>query len=392
MRSSKNIIWFMYSISIITFMTSVILAPNLLPIARLFEGPDAIIMSQLLVVAPSISALFLSVVWTKIRIPHQFWGKLLFLISLLIYGITGVLCFWESTFSSMLVTRLILGLAMGLISMLLVQRGHLYMSEAKERVFVKTQGLAVGISIMFLILLSGWLSEMSWNMPFLIYLLAFFPIMFGLWMYIQGIGLHPRKIERPQKYFMNQKFWMLIGGVFLFVLYITFYFLQLPFLVDRLPYTDHMQTAGLLGLLVILFILGGTFYAPIYHYMGRSKIYYLTLIIMGLGTYILSRSFDINRVFLSLLFVGTGAGLLFTTAYNSIRHHIPNDVYGLWKYKLLTVVFLAQVLAPLIIYACKGDMLVRMFFMGMAFVILLIIIVASSVRLLIRINKTSLQE
>ncbi|QZT38499.1 MFS transporter [Halosquirtibacter xylanolyticus] len=365
-------------------MTCVILAPNLLPMARLFDGPDAIIKSQLLVVAPALSALLLSVVWTKIRIPHHFWGKLLFLISLLVYGITGVLCYWESTFTAMFITRLILGVAMGLISMLLVQRGHLYMSEAKERIFVRTQGIVVGISIMFLILLSGWLSEMSWNMPFLIYLLAFVPIMYGLWMYIQGIGLHPRKVDRPQKYFMNQKFWMLIGGVFLFVMYMTFYFLQLPFLVERLPYTDHMQTAGLLGLLVILFILGGTFYSPIYHYIGREKIYYLTLVIIGLGTYILSTSFDINRVFLSLLFVGTGAGLLFTTAYSSIRHHIPSDVYGLWKYKLLTVVFLAQSLAPMVIYACKGDVFVRLFFMGMAFVILLLIIVVFSVRLLLR--------
>ncbi|QZE14771.1 MFS transporter [Halosquirtibacter laminarini] len=388
MKTNRNIIRFMYSISVITFMTCVVLTPDLLSLSRLFESPDAIFRSQLLVIAPAISALVVSVFWTTIRIPHQYWGKLLFLISLIVYGVTGILCYWETSFQSMFLTRLLLGFAMGLISMLLVQRGHLYLTEVKERVFVRTQGVVVGVSTMFLLLLSGWLGTYGWKYPFLIYLLAFYPVLYGMWLYIQGIGLDPRSISRPQKYFMNRKFWMIIIAAFVFVLFLTLYFLQIPFLIDRLPLTDQMQTAGLLGLLVILFILGGTFYAPVYHFASREVIYFITLGMIATGTFILGAAFDINKVFLSLLFIGVGSGLLFATAYNSVRHHIPNDVYGLWKYKLVTVVLLAQVVSPFLIYLCNGGQFVRLFFVGMAAFVVFILIVVLVISMWIK-NRVS---
>lgn len=384
MKSGRNIIVFMYSISVIAFMTSILLAPALVPISEFIGGDLAIVKSQFLAVIPSASALIVSLVWTKVRIAHHYWGKLLFLVSLILYGLTGVMCYWEQEFSSMIITRLVLGVAMGFISMLLVQRGHLYLSEKKERLFVRTQGLVVGIALMFIVLLSGLLGSYSWNTPFLIYLLAFYPILYGLWMYVQGIGLHARRVERPSNYFESKKFWMIIVGAFLFVLYMSFYFLQLPFLVNRLPFTEPMHVSGLLGLLIIIFILGSTFYAPLFHYFRREIIYYVTLIMIGVGTYLLSVSFDINRVFLSLLIIGSGSGLLFMTAYNSIRYHIPKNVYGLWKYKLLSSVFLAQILAPTIIYALRGDHFIRLFFMAMSLVVLLLFIIILSIRLFMR--------
>jgi MFS family permease len=93
--------------------------------------------------------------------------------ALLLYGLAGTAGYILDTLSSILLTRAVVGLAMGGLANGFVTLLADYFSGARLNQFMGYQGACVGFGGVVVQLLAGALADLGWRFPFLMHLLAF---------------------------------------------------------------------------------------------------------------------------------------------------------------------------------------------------------------------------
>lgn len=148
------------------------LAPALPGMALAFQDtPNAALLVRL---ALTIPALFGAVGAPLGGILSDRWGrKPVIVVALILYGLAGTAGYGLDSLTGILLTRAVLGLAMGGLINGFVTLLTDYYSGVRLNQFMGYQGAFVGFGGVVYQLLAGYLADIGWQLPFLLYLLAF---------------------------------------------------------------------------------------------------------------------------------------------------------------------------------------------------------------------------
>jgi MFS family permease len=343
-------------ISTLPVMAAVAIAPGLPEMENHFQNvPNVGILVRLTMTIPAlaiaIGAPFIGVIIDK-------WGrKKLLIISTIFYGITGSTGFYLDSLSLIFVGRLLLGLAVaGIMTISTTLIADYYQGGERNTVMGYRTAFMALSGVVFLTV-SGFLANIGWHIPFLLYLGSLF-LLPGIlkYLYESEPSLNEQRNEENRyiepkisgKHSFPYKNVIIIYAL-IFVVQLFFYLTvtELPFFLTQFLSLDP----GLVGIILASLTLSGgiisLFYDRVKQKFSFEVIIFMGFVLYGLGFFMISFSTTTVLVFLSLLISGLGFGLLAPNLAVWIVADIPEATRGRILSGFTSFLFLGQFFSPL---------------------------------------------
>lgn len=164
--------------SMFTMMAGAIIAPALPQIERIFQDTDNIaLLTRLILSMPAIFTAIFAPIFGFLA--DKLGRRNLLLLSLLLYAIGGFSGFLLNDIYLILVGRALLGIAVaGIMTISSTLIGD-YFTGSERNKFIGLQGAFMGFGGVVFVSIAGILADISWNLPFLIYLLSILALITG---------------------------------------------------------------------------------------------------------------------------------------------------------------------------------------------------------------------
>ncbi|RLD21475.1 MAG: MFS transporter [Bacteroidetes bacterium] len=356
-------------ISILTIMAASIVAPALPEIARVFgDIPGSDLLSKMVLSLPAIFIALSAPIAGRLIDKH---GRLKYLFAaLLTYTISGTSAYYLNDIYAILVGRAILGISIGVIMTITITLIGDYFEGEERKKFIGLQSAFIGLSGIIFLASGGFLADISWRTPFLIYL---FPLIL--------IPLTAKYLVEPNRVSQTSEAGDFKVGTILKIVFATatsymilFYIVptQLPFLLKEMGFNANSLTGTILSLNALGMVISALLYSRIKSKFSFPVVLSFGLILMATGFVLISFVNTFLFVVMAMIINGFGIGLL-----------MPN--INLWAIELtqpaqrgkslgiLTMcLFLGQFLSPIIMQpAVKAFGLTELFFgVGMVLMVM----------------------
>jgi MFS family permease len=276
------------------------------------------------------------------------WGKKRVLaISLAAFSISGVSGFFVDSLTPLLIGRAILGLSVaGIVACTVAMVGDYFYGEERNK-FIGLQGAAMkGGGVLFL-LLGGLLADISWRMPFLVYLVAFVALP-GVIFYLYDIPAQERKPSAEVALS-----WLPVNFV-LFTAFAAsaFYFMilvQTPFFLDQAFSASRFQ----MGLASVIANIVAGLVATVF-FVFKARFSYVAMFafiyaMIGIGYAIVAVAPDYRIVLAGLSVAGLGIGLIVPAQSAWMLAVVPAERRGFAIGLVATAMYMGQFIAPIMI-------------------------------------------
>jgi MFS family permease len=342
-------------VSTLTVMAGATIAPSLPSMREAFqEIPNAGYLVRLALTLPAL-LIALGAPFVGVTI-DRLGRKPMLLGSLLLYGIAGSSGFLLNHLGAILVGRAFLGLSVaGIMTTATTLIADYYTGSARAQ-FLGLQSGFMGLGGVLFLTLGGFLANINWRLPFLIYLLA-----------ILLVPLVALFLPEPQRQTMagamsssgattpepSQAFpTTLVGLTYVIALLtqIIFYLIptQLPFYLKDLVNASP-STSGLAIALATLFsAVSSLNYRKLKARFGFVAIYGIAFVNMALGYALISWAISFWVVLVGLAIAGSGLGLLMPNMNLCLTSVTPDVFRGRVLSGITTSFFLGQFLSPLV--------------------------------------------
>jgi len=325
-------------------MSGIAIVASLPLIAHHFHTIEHIsFLSKLLLTIPSIFvAVFAPIAGHFVdkigRLKPLYLGVFLFVVG----GSSG---YYIDNFYIILIGRAILGMGVALVmtaSMALIGD---YFEEEERHKFISLQGMVVGLSGIVFIVCGGYLAEISWHYPFLIYVIP----LFFLPLLLKSLK-EPRRVHVETTHENDVK-------VNLIPVYLTGFFSMLLFymLPTQIPYLviNHLHgTPSSISYFIAFAMLINAIVAKQYHHLKArlsfSQIFVIIYLFFTVGLFIISQVTSVSQLFFSSIFMGVGFGLVLVNVnmwlLSLVHAHKRGRAVGL----LTSSFFFGQFFSPIV--------------------------------------------
>ena len=336
--------------STLTVMSGATISPSLPAMQEYFANvPNSELLVRLVLTIP---ALFIAIGGLFAgQLVDRIGRKPLLIASTLLYGIAGGSGFILNSLGTILIGRAILGLAVAGIMTGVTTLIADYYSGQKRINFMGLQAAFMGLGGVVFLSVGGFIADLNWRFPFLIYLSAWV-IMLAI-----AITLYEPKHEgnnqtkssfttKPQ---MPIAVLAMIYGVALFYM-MAFYLIpvQLPFYLQNLS----NASASAAGLAIAASTLASSItslrYGVVKERLGFVSIVVTAFAIAAIGYFIIGIASSYNAVLIGLIVAGLGFGLLMPNLNVWLSSIIPDSLRGRALGGLTTFFFLGQFLSPIV--------------------------------------------
>ena len=340
--------------STLTVMSGATIAPCLPAMQEYFANVEN---SGLLVrLVLTIPALFIAIGGLFAdRLIERLGRKPLLIASTLIYGIAGGSGFILNSLETILIGRAILGISVAGVMTGVTALIADYYTGQKRTNFMGLQAAFMGLGRVVFLSVGGFIANLNWRFPFLIYLSA--------WIILLAIAL---TLHEPKREANNQTkdsslvtqtqpnmpmvVLAMIYGIALFYM-LAFYLIpvQLPFYLQTLS----NSSASAIGLAIAASTLASAIaslrYGFVKERLGFVSIVVLAFAIAAVGYLIIGIAGSYNIVLIGLITAGLGFGLLMPNLNVWLSSIIPNALRGKALGGLTTFFFLGQFLSPIVL-------------------------------------------
>lgn len=331
--------------SLVAVAANVLLAPVLPSIVAHFAplDPNAEAKVVLAMAAPSlmvaVSASFIGILIDKIG------RRSLLIISLFLYGLVGISPAFVQNLDYLVASRFLLGIfEAGVMATSTTLIGDYF--EGKERQkWLIMQTVFIAVSGIPLILTGGALGQIGWNIPFVVYGLAFLGIPAALMLLTEPT--HRQKEEITLKFPWRDVVGFYSIGMVAAILFLIVP-IQLPFLLTERGVTAPL-TIAMGNMANSLAILVGSIYFKrradhsvwanltfAFVFIGAGL-----LLVVGTGDYWLSLA--------GAVLAGLGSGFILPTLITEIMRHLPFELRGRGTGRWQSAFFAGSFASPLIV-------------------------------------------
>lgn len=328
----------------LTVMAGATIAPGLPGLLEHFsDHPNADYLTRFILTVPGLAIAITSPIAGTLA--DKFGRRVLLHAGVALYVLAGSAGLWLNDLTLLLISRLLLGVAVGMVmvcSMALLT-DHFQGAERDRAMGIQSSAMAAG-GIVF-ISAGSVLADISWRAPFIVYL---FPIiLFPLIYYF--VGKPPASQFEPGA--VEGRFPVrhasLVYALGFFTMLI-FYFIptQVPFLAIDLG-ADSLKYAGFAVVFSQVFAsIASANYQRLRTRLGNQQILYFSFACICTGFFILSQSESMIGMFLSMPLIGIGLGFNFPNLTIWLMSRIPATMRGRATGGMSTAIFLGQFTSP----------------------------------------------
>jgi MFS family permease len=271
---------------------------------------------------------------------------------MLLFGLAGVSGFFLDNLYLILVGRVLLGVAVaGTMTGFIALIGDLYQGKDLDK-FMGFQASVMSFGGVIYLSMSGMLADISWNYPFLIYLMAFGGLIF-FQMFVQdnhSTEMADKTSEnlKSTKFRIEKKLAMLLMLAFVAMALYLMIPIQLPFFMNSLQKVSNSLIGIYMSLWIFFSASASLYYKKLRTKLSYSKIFGLGLLLWAVGYFIMYLSNNIVMIMPGLILAGIGNGLVFP----NIKVLLLNITFPAFRGRaagLLTMsLYLGQFFSPII--------------------------------------------
>jgi MFS family permease len=334
--------------SMMTMMANAVIAPALPQINEVFGSvKGAEVLSKLLMTLPALTIAFTAPFAGRLVDKR---GRLKVLTySLILYGLAGTSGAWLNSLPAILVGRLFLGLGVaGIMTTATTLIGDYFEGEARSR-FMGFQGAFLGLGGVVFITSSGYLADVHWRLPFLIYSFSLIVLLLtSVFLYEPDPKERANKGGESQSY-SRKTVWVIFISGFLGMSYFYIIPIQIPFFLQQFDGVNNSMSGWAISALTLTSSMSALFYSRMKRRFSYPSIYGISFLIMATGYALVSGTNSYAQVIPVIMLLGVGTGWLMPNSSLWMMSVVPGSVRGRLIGRLTTFIFLGQFASPLFI-------------------------------------------
>ncbi len=329
-----------------TVMSSAAISPSLPEMSVVFQDEqDAEFLVKLVLTLPTLSiaifAPFAGIIIDKCG------RKKLFVVSIILYGVTGASGFFLDSLFEILVSRALFGIALAGIMTTSIALIADYFEGAKRDRIIGLQGAFSTFGGVMFLVVGGLLADLSWDAPFLIYLLAFVVLPFVMY-FIYEPKISRTKETLKGKFATVKITYLLYPIAFLSMVAIFLTPVQIPFHLKQLSDASNTEVGIAIAISYLFAGIASLFYKKIKSSQSFRNIFIVAFLLMGSGYVIISFAENYLQVVSGLAIAGVGLGLLIPNVTLCLISETPALYRGRVLGGLLTYLFLGQFFSAIV--------------------------------------------
>lgn len=268
-------------------------------------------------------------------------------VALLFYAVGGTSGFWLEDIYLILAGRALLGICVG-ISMTIVTTlvADYYKGQARQQ-FAGLQIAVMSLSGIVFITLGGFLADISWRVPFLLYAFSLAILPFA-YKYLKEPN-HEVEINKVKEVKSPRIIWFVFINSML--MWIMFFIIpiQIPFHLKAIG----IDSNGLIGIAIasstFFSAISAISYGKISKALNFKQVFIIGYFIMALAFLVLAYGNSYSMVLLAMLLAGLGMGIMIPNANVWVMRLAPIEIRGREIGRLTTFWFMGQFLSPLLL-------------------------------------------
>jgi MFS family permease len=282
----------------------------------------------------------------------RFGRKPLLSLAVLVYGFAGSSGFVLNSIGLILLGRMLLGFSVaGIMTTATTLIADYYIGATRAQ-FLGLQAAFMGLGGMVFLSAGGFLADLNWRMPFLIYLVAWLLLPFILLVLPEpstGRPLTQPTGTPPESGKFPWSLLLLTYGIALLT-QIVFYTIpvQLPFYLQDLTNANASQSGLAIALATLATSISALTYQRIKVRLTFISIYAIAFLVMGVGYAVISFAQTYQIVLIGLAIAGLGVGLLMPNMNVCLTSVTPAVLRGRALGGLTTCFFLGQFISPIV--------------------------------------------
>ena len=335
--------------STLTVMSGATIAPSLPAMQEYFaDVPNVELLVRLVLTIP---ALFIAIGGLFAgQLVDRLGRKPLLIVCTLLYGLAGASGLVLNSLGTILVGRALLGLAVaGIMTGATTLIADYYTGQSRAN-FMGLQAAFMGLGGVVFLSVGGFVADLNWRYPFLIYLAAWAICMaIALTLYEPKREVADRTDASTNKPSMPTAVLAMIYGVALFYM-VSFYLIpvQLPFYLKNLDNSSASAAGLAIAASTLASSIASLRYGMVKERLGYVQIVSVSFGIAAVGYFIIGIAGSYNLVLIGLIIAGLGFGLLMPNLNVWLSSIISDAMRGRALGGLTTFFFLGQFLSPII--------------------------------------------
>lgn len=335
-------------VSSLTIMSVITISPALPQMAIAFANVEhAEFLVKLVLTIP---ALFIAIFSPITGQLIDRYGRLRILwFSLVLYAISGVSGYFLNNLYHILISRITLGIAVGMSMTIVITLIADYFEGAERQKFVGLQVAFMSLGGILFIGLGGVLADFGWRFPFLIYLFSLIVLPLCI-LFLR----EPVVVAKGSSVNTNIKapgiIWMLFFNTMM--MWIIFFLIpvQIPFYLKAMGIEKNSLIGAAIATSTLFSAISAISYSKLKSRFSFLTIFSIGYLLMGIGFTTLSLSSSYTSVVLAMMLSGLGMGMMIPNTNMWVMKITPAEIRGKEIGKLTTFWFLGQFLSPIIIF------------------------------------------
>jgi len=334
-------------VSSLTIMSMITISASLPDMTKAFSSmPNA---ENLVKLTLSFPALFIAL--TAIiagRFIDKFGRLRLLGAALLLYAIAGSSGYWLENIYLILVGRALLGICVGITMTIATTLIADYYQGKSRQKFAGLQIAVMSLGGIMFVTLGGVLADISWRVPFLLYL---FPIVI---LPMTNLFLkEPKTVHIAKSKDTSVKSPRIIWLVFInvMIMWILFFIIpvQIPFYLKSIGIEKNTLIGIAIASSTLFSVISSLSFSRIKDKLSYQQIFGIGYLLMAMAFASISYGGSYGMVMIGMLLAGLGMGLMIPNANIWVMQLAPEQIRGQEIGRLTTFWFMGQFLSPIIL-------------------------------------------
>ncbi len=310
---------------------SVIQKAAILSLSLLILGPQALssAMGQLIAAFPNVPQsqirllvslpLITLIVFTLLTniLDKKVDKKITVCIGISCFTVFGVLCTFTSSFSAIVVLRLLMGIGLGLTAPYAISFISLLYSGKERAQMIGLNSAFTNVGSLVLMALAGALAAASWHYTFLMYLIGI-PVLLLVILFVPSfppVKEEKKKKVQEKKEQLSRKVWMDAVGTFLFFIAFFIVFSDFAMLISSRGLGDATQTSIALTFLSASALIVSCLYQRLSSALKRLHVPF-GIFLAAIGFMVMGFANSFAMAVVGTIFAGAAFGVIMPHCYN----------------------------------------------------------------------------
>ncbi len=334
-------------VSSLTIMSMVTISPALPQMSEAFKDvPNAEFLVKMVLTLP---ALFIATISPIAGQLIDKYGRLkLLFASMVLYAVSGVAGFFLNDLYILLVTRALLGVAVG-VSMTVVNTlvADYFEGPARQK-FVGIQVAFMSLGGILFIGFGGVLADINWRYPFLLYLFSLVVLPMAI-KYLYEPERAPRPVPGEVRKKSPNIIWLLFVNVML--MWILFFMIpvQVPFQMVEIGIDSNSMVGAAIALSTLFSAISSFSYSKLKDKFSFYTIFATGYLLMASAFGLIAIAESYLMVTLAMMLAGLGMGMMIPNTNIWVMRIAPPEIRGREIGRLTTFWFLGQFLSPILL-------------------------------------------